>query len=390
MNDPKVILVLGTNAGQADLIRYMKQRGWRVVACAHRPGGPGETLCDLFEPVDVRDVEAVTALARKVSADLVYSVSSDIANTTAVAVSETLGLPHFFNSDLVDRFNNKHRLRAHLNATGLGPVGYREVDPGQDAADWTAFPCMVKPANSQGQRGVQRVDRPEDLAEAIRQASGGSMTDGKVIIEDFLDGVEVCCNTLVRDGQVVVHELSERLVNEGALSCISRGHLIPPCNVTDAEGKATHKLVRDVVRSLNLRDGCLYFQIKITRDGPRIVEIAPRVDGGHLWRLMTFACGIDFLDETMKCLLREPCTVDRRAPECTYEMMFFQMPPGTAFEQSAFPAPARTLYHEYRYHDGETVFPVNGRWEVVGYYLRPLTPNQAAAHAEAGVAGPTV
>lgn len=390
MNDPRTILVLGTNAGQADLIRYMNRRGWRVAACAHRPDGPGEAHCDLFERVDVRDVEAVTALARKVSADLVYSVSSDIANTTAVAVSEALGLPHFFNSDLVDLFNNKHRLRAHLNETGLGPVGYREVDHPQDAADWSTFPCMVKPANSQGQRGVQRVDRQEDLAEAIRQASGGSMTDGKVIIEDFLDGVEVCCNTLVRDGQVLVHEVSERLVNDGALSCISRGHLIPPCNLSDAEQAATHKLVRDVVRSLDLRDGCLYFQIKIARTGPHIVEIAPRVDGGHLWRLMTFACGIDFLDETMKCLLNEPCTVNRRAPEGMYEMMFFQMPPGTAFRQAAFPAPARSLYHEYRYREGETVLPVNGRWEVVGYYVRPLTADQAAGHAGAGVSRPSV
>ena len=50
------ILVLGTNAGQADLIRYMKMRDWHVIACAHRAGGPGEALCDKFELVDVRDV----------------------------------------------------------------------------------------------------------------------------------------------------------------------------------------------------------------------------------------------------------------------------------------------------------------------------------------------
>ncbi|TNF12961.1 MAG: ATP-grasp domain-containing protein [Rhodobacteraceae bacterium] len=384
MSQPQTILVLGTNAGQADLIRYMKRRGWRVVACAHRAGGPGEALCDHFALVDVRDVAAVTALAREVGADLVYSVSSDIANTSAVAVSEALGLPHFFHSDLVDLFNNKHRLRAHLNAKGLGPVGFRVIAPQHGAADWQSFPCMVKPANSQGQRGVQRVDRPEDLTAAIRQAASGSMTDGTVILEDFLDGVEVCCNTLVRDGLVVVHEVSERLVNAGALACISRGHLIPPCNVTQAELAATHELVRAVVASLDLREGCLYFQIKITRDGPRIVEIAPRVDGGHLWRLMSFACGIDFLDETMKCLLGEPCTVDRRAPDAMHEMIFFQMPPGTAFRQAAFPAPAGALYHEYRYGEGETVLPVNGQWEVVGYYVRPLTADQAAGHAAEG------
>ena len=188
MSAPKTILVLGTNAGQADLIRYMKDHGWRVVACAHRSGGPGEAHCDLFERVDIRDVAAVTNLARRVQADLVYSVSSDVANATAIAVSEALNSPHFFDSDLVDLCNRKQRFRAHLDKAGLSPVAYREVSTLEDASGWSQFPCIVKPTNSQGQRGVQRVDRVEDLALAVQNAADVSMTDAVVIIEEVLEG----------------------------------------------------------------------------------------------------------------------------------------------------------------------------------------------------------
>lgn len=378
--EKKTVLVLGTNAGQADLIRYMKARGWYVVACANRTGGAGETLCDKFEPVDVRDVDAVKDLAQRVHADLVYSVSSDIAMTTAVAVSEAIRTPHFFDSHLVDLLNDKPSLRRHLDRARLSPVAFREARDLDDIDGWTHFPSFVKPANSQGQRGVSYVESFNELRDVFAAAAAGSMTDGAVLIEEFLDGVEVCCNTLVHNGDVVICELSERLVNSGNLSAISRGHLIPCVNVSGEDQELARDLVKEVVSSLDVREGCFYFQIKITKYGPRIVEIAPRVDGGHVWRLMSHACGLDFLDATMKCLLQELDTLKRRPPERTYEMMFFQMPPGQVFRATDFPVPANALYSEYRYHDGDTVLPVNGSWEVVGYYIRRLSSEQTRQH----------
>jgi hypothetical protein len=52
------------------------------------------------------------------------------------------------------------------------------------------------------------------------------------------------------------------------------------------------------------------------------------------------------------------------------ELMFQQVPPDTAFDPAAFPAPADGVYHEYRYKAGETIRAVNGILEVVGYYVR--------------------
>ena len=49
--------------------------------------------------------------------------------------------------------------------------------------------------------------------------------------------------------------------------------------------------------------------------------------------------------------------------------MFQQMPPGSSFHKAGFPVPEGALYHEYRYEDGQTVAPINGRLEVVGYYV---------------------
>ena len=97
MNDAKrdrTALVLGANAGQADLIRYLAEHGWRVTACAHRPGGAGAKLAHDFALVDINDRDGVTELARSIGADLVYSVSSDMAVPAVVEASSRLSLPH--------------------------------------------------------------------------------------------------------------------------------------------------------------------------------------------------------------------------------------------------------------------------------------------------------
>ena len=67
----RTILILGTNAGQADLIRHMKDIGWRVIGCAPGKGEPGQAFCDVVEHVDIVDLDALEAVARRHAVNLV-------------------------------------------------------------------------------------------------------------------------------------------------------------------------------------------------------------------------------------------------------------------------------------------------------------------------------
>ena len=68
-------LILGTNAGQADIINYLKQNQWEVHACGYRREGPGCDLADKFHLVNIIDVAAVEALTLSIQPDIIYSVS---------------------------------------------------------------------------------------------------------------------------------------------------------------------------------------------------------------------------------------------------------------------------------------------------------------------------
>lgn len=378
MTKQKTILVLGTNAGQADLIRHMKVRGWRVIGASPVVGEPGQAFCDVIEKINIVDIDALANLVERHKPDLVYSISSDIAMVSVVALSERVGLPHFYDSDFIRLLDDKAALRGFLAEHDLGPVPFRKLRSANEAADWDHFPCMVKPTDAQGQRGVVRVDRREDLAPAIEAAVGISRSK-QAIVEGFLNGVEISCNVLVCGGEVKMKVLSERLVHGPHALGVPRGHLVPCDNVTEENQRAALALVDGIVAALGCRDGVLYFQMIVTPEGPRVVEIAPRLDGCHMWRLIMAAEGADLIEMTMDCLTGEdmPKQLQNggegdRARHIS-ELMFQQMSPAAPFSPEAFPVPSDAIYHEYRYDPGEKVRPVNGMLEVVGYYVREKT-----------------
>jgi biotin carboxylase len=375
------ILVLGTNAGQADLIRHLRARHWRVIGCSPVPDEVGQRFCDVVEAVDIADLEALEAVARRHAVDLILSVASDVAMRSVVALSERLGLPHFHDSAFVALLDDKAALRAFLAEHELGAVPFRRVCRLEEAEGWRQYPCVVKPVDAQGQRGVERVDEPGALAAALVRAMAVSRS-GCAIIEAFLDGVELSCNLLIAGGEVRLQVLSERLVHQAPAMGVPRGHLVPPVAVSKADQEAAHDLVGRILRVMGHPDGALYVQMIMTRDGPRIVEIAPRLDGCHMWRLIALAQGVDLLDMMVTCLTGEaPVSgVPNEIGEETeagwqtrpvMELMFQQAPPGTIFDSGNFPPPDDAMYHEFRYGDGERIRAVNGSLDVVGYYVRP-------------------
>ena len=64
-------------------------------------------------------------------------------------------------------------------------------------------------------------------------------------------------------------------------------------------------LVQRVLQKLEIKDGPAYFQIKVVGDEPYLIEVTPRLDGCHMWRLINIYCGVNLLDMSFKQLIGE-------------------------------------------------------------------------------------
>lgn len=360
-------LILGTNAGQADMIGYLKQNGWEVHACGYRREGPGCDLADKFHLVDTLDIEAVKKLTTDIQPDIIYSVSSDSAIKTVTKVAETLSLPHFLNSEIIDLFDHKEKLRLFLNDNEISKVGFMTLTDLSELNRWTIFPCVVKPSDSQGQRGVRLVEQKEDLEDAVKNAIEKSATR-TVIIEEYLQGIEFSTNIIVQNYEIIVNEFTERFIHGKSYFGLPKGHGIPVRNIGQAEIATAAKMVEKMIQKLNIRDAVLYVQMVATEKGPKIIEVAPRLDGCHIWRLIKIARGYDLRQYAIDCLLGNKIN-HSFMDHGSYSLYFYQKPTGTLFEQKEFEVSLDVDYKEYRYQEGETIKPLNGKLEVVGYYI---------------------
>jgi len=368
----KKALILGANAGQADIIEYLVDEGWEVHACGHKETGPGCTLAHKFHLVDTLDTSAVTDLAKALDVNIVYSVSSDSAIRTATKVAEELNLPVLLNSKIIDLFHYKEQLRDYLNKNDISKVAHKVLTGVEQVKDWRKFPCVVKPSDSQGQRGVRLVNYEQELHEAVKQAFRHSQTN-TVIIEEYLEGVEFSTNIIVQDGKILVNEFTERLVFGPEYFGLPEGHSIPVRNISSETEKEAEKMINQLVSTLNVSDAVLYIQMKATKQGPKVIEVAPRLDGCHIWRLIKHAKGYDLRRYAIDCLTRVKINhaIADPTPQ-SLTLKFHHLPTDNSFTDKRLKLPKDYLYNEYRYKEGETIQPVNGRLEVVGYYIQNL------------------
>src|SRR5690554_7746632 len=365
----KKALILGTNAGQEDIINYLNETGWETHACGYKKEGPGCDLAHHFHLVNTVDLEAVKELVQKVGADILYSVSSDSAITTATKVSEELGMPHLLDGKMIDLFNNKHEFRDFLNTHDVGYTKYVKVNQeNRSSVDWDIFPCVVKPTNSQGQRGVQLVNDKNSLPEALKLAFESSK-DGEAIIEEYLDGAEFSSNIIVQDGEIILNEFSDRIVFGTEYFGLPKGHRIPITYINDKQLKTAQTYVEKIVEKLNIENAVLYIQMKLKGDEPRVIEIAPRLDGCHIWRLIKHTRGIDLREFAIKCLLGEKIDVSNYITDVdNYAVLqFYHLPTTERFDLNKLNVIPNAYFSEYRYENGECIVPINGRLEVVGY-----------------------
>jgi len=369
----KIFLILGVGNAQVDLIKRCKEYGYEVFGISYKEEGRGLEYIDHFKQINIIDKKEVLKYAQSISADVVYSVGSDIAMPTVGYVSERLGTPFFVDEKTAELLHYKGRLRQFLIEKHINPIAFKVASSLEEFSDWNIFPAIIKPVDSQGQRGVFEVHKPADLQKHFTKSQSFSRSRN-VIVEQYIDGPEFSVNTFVQNGLIVYSFMTDRYVIKEKLPCgIIKGHGIP-AKVDDWVREKTASLLQEVINALGIRNGPVYFQLKYTDVDVFIIEITPRLDGCHLWRFIKLMYGIDLLDLTIRQLERNssPPQLDTNPTKPVQKqnlyLDFFHQKTGTQF-QKVKSEKESCLYEEWYYKEGETVRYINGYLEKTGYQI---------------------
>ncbi len=368
------ILVLGTGSAQRDIIEYCKENGLHVIAVSNVSGYMAEKLADEFYQIDIVDVDALEKLAREKEVDLIYSVGSDIAMPTVAEVSERLSLPTYIEKDTALVCNKKNELRKLIQDRNIeGSVPYQVLN-GADDEITIPFPAIMKPLDSQGQRGVRRVDSAEEIRDHFEETLSYSR-EKKVILERYIDGSEISVNVFLKDGEIVFYLISDRITWSQYPGGIIHEHVIPSKYEKDPNITARiRKLVEECLDAIGLKEGPGYFQIKVSSQGyPYLIEVTPRLDGCHMWRLIRYSTGVDLMKASVGGLLGEGYEIPEEYPVKAHSLEFLCDAPGNLFSENNYELPEHVFLRWY-YREGQKVNKTNGYCEKCGYVIKEGLP----------------
>lgn len=219
-------------------------------------------------------------------------------------LSEALGLRT--NGTALSRpRRDKFAMIETVRAAGLPVAAQKLASDREDLLSWyrrTGGRVVVKPVSSAGNDGVFFCDDEREVGAAFDALAG---TDGAldlrntaVLAQEYLLGVEYYVNTVSVDGVHHVTDVhSTRHLNvNGVRDLLGGSHLLPRRGV---EQDALVDYTAGVLDALGIRNGPAHSELKLTADGPRLVETASRICGADLPVLVGEAIGESQLEWTV-------------------------------------------------------------------------------------------
>lgn len=318
--DSKRLLVLGAGPAQLGLLRAARERGLFVIACDRDPGAPGFEFADRRAVVSAEDERALGKLAR---AELVHGVIApgiDWPVAIAARIAAGAGLPHPLRPETAALAVSKQRQRECLSAAGVPQPRWRAT---VQAVDDIPVPAVVKPADRQGQKGLTLVREAHELPAAIELAVAESRV-GLAVVEELVDGPEVTVNAFSAGGRFHPLTVTDRLTAEPPAFGVALAHAWPSEHPV---GEAVDA-ARQAAEAIGITDGPTYTQVRLGADGPRVVELAARLGGGHDAELCQAALGIDLNALALSAALGEPVEVPEATPAGGACVLFLVAPAG--------------------------------------------------------------
>ncbi|MEE6258681.1 ATP-grasp domain-containing protein [Plantactinospora sonchi] len=256
---------------------------------------------------DTADPGAVLRSIADLAPDLrgVFSLT-DYNVHVAARVAQELHLPGL-DPTAAATARDKLATRRACAAAGVAAPRFQWVRTPEETPDAVArvgLPCVVKPLTEAGSVGVTLCRTEREAVERVR-ATIGVTTDYRgrprppgALVEEYLVGYETSVETVTVDGHHLVVGVTDKLLGPHPYF-VELGEtfpsLLPPDVTRLCVGLATEAL-----RAVGHDFGAAHVEVKITSDGPKLVEVNPRVAGAQITRLIRESTGLDLPAELVR------------------------------------------------------------------------------------------
>lgn len=335
MDKQKTMMILGAGPLQLPAIKKAKELGYRIISVDYDENAVGFALADVKLMVSTLDQEEVYRQALIYQPDVVITSTSDGPVRTAAYVNEKLGKRPDLSYENALCATIKSKMRDRLKECGVPIPEYfavEDFDAFTKAVNTLDVHCVIKPADNAGSRGVVLLDdaqNPESDSKSVSEVlvefvNEGAVRDaqakrvaaytehlgemmnraycysrknsrnGTVMVEEVMTGPEVSVEALVIEGELHIITVTDKYITPPPYF-VELAHCEP--SVLDGHTiEAIKEVAAQAIRAIGIENAPAHVEIKVTEDGPKIVELAARLGGDFITsRLVPLSTGIDMV-----------------------------------------------------------------------------------------------
>lgn len=315
MSDTKYaskLLIIGASILQLPAIKLAKELGYYVGVIDYNPNAIGVPYADEFFCVSTIDIEGVVQTAESFKPNGIMTLATDMPMRSIAAACEKLGLCGISLETAIKSTDKGEMIRA-FEANGVEHPWYfilsapEELD---NVIEKITFPCISKPTDNSGSRGVLLIRNEAELRDAVSYSSENGRSGG-VIIEEYMVGPEVSVEIVAVDGQPHVLQVTDKLTT-GAPHFVEMGHSQPSRLPADDVVKIKDLACR-AVRAMGIQNGPAHVEIILTAMGPKMVELGARMGGDCITtHLVPLSTGVDMIEATIRIACGETPDIARK------------------------------------------------------------------------------
>lgn len=300
------LMLLGGSTCQLHAAQMAKAMGHRLVLVDYLDHPPVAALCDRHVQVSTFDVPGCLHAAEENQVGGVLTVGTDQPVYTAARVAHALGLPMPIPVETALRATNKRAMKTAFERHRVPHVPYTTLGRDQSPESLRALgaPLVIKPLDSQGQRGVFKVDSAEEAVRRLEDTLQFSREDS-ALVETFYASDEVTFSGFLREGRLYPLLLTDRQHMPDPVHIgVCAAHRYPSIHA-DLEAEIL-RICERVAVALGAREGPLYVQLLIGERGVLVNEAACRVGGAFEDIMIPFATGFSILQAVIDQAMGEP------------------------------------------------------------------------------------
>jgi biotin carboxylase len=283
----KILLVIGGGIEAIPGIKYAKKLGIKVVVSDIDPNAPGFELADYKLIVSTYDYKETAILAKDFSDSImkisgIISMAADVPYTVAF-VSKKLNLSS--NSIETAEFSSDKFLMKNIFKEKNIPIPYfwkiTSLNELMDIEKLNGLPLVIKPLDGRGARGVLLISEKKELENAYKESLKFSK-DSTLIVEQYLEGQQISTEALIIDSvgyPIGFCDRNYEFLQKFSPFIIENGGDMPT-GLTNLEKNLVSKTAINAGIAMGVVNGVVKGDMVLTKDGPKVIEIATRLSGG--------------------------------------------------------------------------------------------------------------